>query len=149
MVHHKTGTLDGTQLHRGGAAGSVHDTVGHAFHILTLPSSWILMLVVGFTLPGGDDRTPKNVEDFVADLNLSAVTDEFCGSTMVVDDVLQCVHELLLHFHAKNIGHKGCFTNKELGHFVAAINGGNIRIDSVGGKGLAACLLYTSPSPRD
>ena len=123
------------QPQRGGAAGVVHDAVGHAFHILALTLGRVLVLMVRLTLPGRDDQAPKNVFDLVADLNLGAVVDELGGSATVADDVLECVRGLLFSFHAKNIGHKGCCSNKELGHFVAAINGGHIRVDRVGGDG--------------
>ena len=65
-------------------------------------------------LPIFDEEAKQDVMNFVADLHLGTVADEFGGGTSKGSDVLQGVDELFLCFHTKHICDKGIGPNNNL-----------------------------------
>ena len=46
---------------------------------------WVLLLLVGLTLPVTDAKGAKNIQDFVTDFNLSTVTNQLGRCTTITD----------------------------------------------------------------
>ena len=70
-------------------ASRLHHVSRVALEVFATLFCWVLLLLMGFTLPLTDHEMSENVLDLVADLNLSSVTDEASGGTTFPDDVLQ------------------------------------------------------------
>ena len=72
-----------------------------------MPLSWVLVLLVGFTLPRCD---PVGLEDVlypVADLNLGLIAHQFIHSTIGTNSVLKCIDELAVSFHTIDLRYIG------------------------------------------
>ncbi len=67
---------------------TVKDGVGSGLDSLKMLFSWILVLLMGLTLPAANKNCTKNVLDLFADFNLSMITDELVGCTMFTDVIL-------------------------------------------------------------
>ena len=119
----------------GGRASTVHDSVGHALDVLVFAFSWVLVLLMGFTLPISDDQVAEDVLDATADLHLGTVTDKPRGCTTTTDDILEGVDKSFLGFQGVDITNSGCEADKELGNRYARVNRRGIRVDGVGGNG--------------
>jgi hypothetical protein len=74
-----------------GGTSAVHDGVSHAFDILVLSFSRILMLLMWLALPITNDKVTEDVLDTTTDLHLSTVTDKAGGGPTTADDILQCI----------------------------------------------------------
>jgi hypothetical protein len=61
-------------------SSAVHNGVCHLFDILVLEFSWILMLLMGFTLPVANDEGPEDILDSAADFNLGMVLTSLEGA---------------------------------------------------------------------
>ena len=67
---------------------SIHDGVGPTFEGAVSLCSWILVLVVGLCVPPGAMIHPKDVLNFVGNLNLSIVTNELGPGSPKSDVIL-------------------------------------------------------------
>ena len=110
----------------------------------------VLMLVLGFALPVINDEGAKDFDDSFGDFDSGTVGNELVHSSPFADDIFECVYKLFLGMHSVNINDKGFTTNEDLGHLhpISADSSGGSK-NGVRGNGFIACLLYTSPSPRD
>jgi hypothetical protein len=72
-----------------GGSCAVHNSVRHLFDILGLAFSWILMLLMGFTLPIANDDGPEDILDSAADFDLGTVADKLGGRARALSHVLQ------------------------------------------------------------
>jgi hypothetical protein len=66
----------------------LHNGVRHPFDILVLAFSWVLMLLMRFTLPIANDEGPENVFDSAADFDLGTVADKLGGSATTSNHIL-------------------------------------------------------------
>ena len=117
----------------GGRASMVHDGVGHALDVLVFAFSWVLVLLMGFTLPISDDQVAEDVLDVTADLHLGTVADKPRGYSTATDDILEGVDKSFLGFQGVDITNSGREADKELSNRYARVNCRGIRVDGVGG----------------
>jgi len=122
----------------GRCTGTVHDAVGGGLDSLVATFCRVLLLLVRFTLPVTNDQSAQNVENFVADLHLSAVTDELVGSTSLTDVVFKGVNKLAVSLDAIDISNLSVITNKQNSGSRSIVNGRNISVDNVTCNGLLA-----------
>ncbi len=84
--------------------GGVHRAVDGTFDILPATFGMVLVLVVGFTLPIGNDKGAQNIVSSFADLISTVVTGKFIhGTTTFTYDVFKGVDELLGTVHRKDV----------------------------------------------
>ena len=124
----------------GWGTGAVKDDVGGGFDRLDVSFSRVLVLLMGFTLPGTNVEGAKDVEDPFAGLRLGLVRDESVGSTTVMNDIFKGINKLLLSLHAINISGHGSGANKELSSRLPTKDGWGIREDSVRGEVFIAAV---------
>jgi hypothetical protein len=63
-----------------GRPTAIHNGVSHLFYILVLAFSWILMLLMRFTLPIANDEGPEDILDSAAEFDLGTVADNLEGA---------------------------------------------------------------------
>jgi hypothetical protein len=102
------------------------------------------VLLVWLTLPIGDAEGTENILDLFADLNLRAIADQFCQSSMATKIILKGINKLLFRFHALNVSNVEPSTHKNLGSGLPTIDSGCVRIDSVGGNQLIMAVNIES-----
>jgi hypothetical protein len=81
-----------------GRSCAVHNSVCHPFDILVLAFNWILMMLMGFTLPIANDEGPEDILDSPADFDLGRVANKLGGSAMASNHILQGVDNCLFGF---------------------------------------------------
>ena len=85
-------------------------------------------------MPNRDDKSMKDVLDFVANLNLSTITDQFSHGSPITDVILKGVDELLVGFNSIYIHDVGLGANKKDSSCGAIVYSGNISIDNITGN---------------
>jgi hypothetical protein len=73
------------------------------FQLLNMALTGVLMLVMQFACPGGNEKSTKNILDIVASLSLSIVTDKMGRSITEADIVIQHIHKLSISLHVISI----------------------------------------------
>jgi hypothetical protein len=104
------------------------------FDILVLVFSWVLMLLMGFTLPIANDERPKDILDTAADCDLGTVANKLGGSATASNHILQGVDKCLFGFQGIYITDSGGKTNKKLGNGHTRVNCRDSGVHSAGGK---------------
>ncbi len=113
MVQKEIDVETGQQLLRGGrSVCAIHNNIHAMFQLLNMALTGVLMLVMWFIHPGGNEKRMKNILDMVASLGLNIVTDEMGRSTLEADIVLQSIHKLSISLHAVSIKHSRISTSK-------------------------------------
>ena len=112
-------------------ANTVHDTVGGILDSLPSAFNRVLLLLVWFTLPGFDKERAQDVQNLVANLNLSTITDQFSGCTTLTNVVLQGVDELGVSLNAINICDMGLGAIEDDSSLSTMVNSRGVRIHNV------------------
>ena len=94
------------------------------------------MFTVRSTLPGINGVSTQDIENLVADLELSTVREELIHSAFLADFIFEDVDELLITLHAVDGGVETSDTNEDLGRGSTIINGRGVTVESVSGDGL-------------
>ncbi len=103
-----------------------------AFDIMPATFGMVLVLVLmGFTLPVGNDKGAQNIMSSFADLISTAVTDKFIHGTTFTNDVFKGIDEFLGTVHRKDVNDVWVVTDKDLGTSVT-IDSGDLGYDGVG-----------------
>ena len=118
----------------------VKDHISKLLNCLVTLLSWVLVVLVGFTLPRGDPVGPEDVLYPVADLNLSPVAHQFIHSTMRTNGVFKCIDELAVCFHTIDLCYIGLGAKEELRACRTIVNGRGVSVDCVGGDGFIAMV---------
>ena len=93
---------------------------------------------MGLALPGVDDECAKVLQGLLADLGLSAVTDEFGWGAAAADIFLECAEEFAVCFASICITNLCLGADLKLGAGRSVVNGGCVRVDVVCSDGLVA-----------
>ena len=118
----------------------VKDHISKSLNCLVTLLCWVLVLLVGFTLPRCDPVCPEDVLYPVADLNLSLVTHQFIHSTIRTNSVFKCIDELAVSFHTIDLRYIGLGAKEELRACQTIVNGRGVGIDGVSGDGFIATV---------
>ena len=84
---------------------------------------WVLVLLMRFALPGWDEQSPEDFEDFLADLDGSMITDQFGRGSSVNDVVGQSPGKLSRGLHSVTIQKGGAGANQNIGVEVMVTHG--------------------------
>jgi hypothetical protein len=98
------------------------------------------MMLVGFALPIANTECLQNIQDPVANLDLSAVTDQFGGCTTATHFVKKDVDKLAVSFHAICVAYWRFHPAEELSNGLATVDSGCVRVDCVGGYCLVSSV---------
>jgi hypothetical protein len=128
----------------GGGTGPIKNGVGNKLQHLIPVVTRLLVLLVWLTLPIGDAEGTENILDLFADLNLRAIADQFCQSSMATKIILKGINKLLFRFHALNVSNVEPSTHKNLGSGLPTIDSGCVGIDRVGGNRLIMAVNIES-----
>ncbi len=109
----------------------VKNGVGSSLDSLKVPFSWILVLLMGFTLPASNKKGTKDVLNLFTDFNLSTITDELVRCTTFMDVILQSIDKLLVSHDIIDVTDHGVTSNKELCNSNPTVNGRGIGMDSI------------------
>ena len=71
-----------------GRTNTIHNLVTRVFNCLDASLCRVLLLLVWFALPRTDEECPEDVQYFVTDFDLGAVTDQFVRSSPLTNVVL-------------------------------------------------------------
>ena len=102
--------------------------------------SWVLLLLVGFTLPCPYEEGTEDVQDLVADLHLGPVTDKLVGSSPFPNVVLQSVDKLLICLDTIDICDQRVSAHEEYSRSGTIINSWYISVDEVTCHGFIASM---------
>jgi hypothetical protein len=97
-----------------GGTSAIENRVGDALDVLYASFSTILMLIMWFTLPLGNEQHTANLLDLGASLGFGTVTDELGGRPMESDDIHQRLGEIRFGAKRKHIGDQCVDTHKKL-----------------------------------
>jgi hypothetical protein len=117
-----------------GGSCAVHNSVRHLFDILGLAFSWILMLLMGFTLPIANNEGPEDILDSAADFDLGRVADKLGGGATASNHIQLGVDKCLFGFQGMYITDSGGKANEKLGNGHTRVNCRDIGIHNAGGK---------------
>ena len=118
-------------------AACTHEPVGEALSVTPASFSKILVLEVGFALPGIDHEVPEDIKDAFGDFNRGTVADEFVHGTAFTNDLKKSVDELGIGLHTVDVNDHGFTTDENLYRMdTVGVDGRGVGVNSVGGDGL-------------
>jgi len=106
--------------------GMIKDGVGSGLDSLEMPFGWILMLLMGFTLPAPNKKCTKDVLDLFTDFNLGTITNELVRCSLFPNVILKGIDKLLVSLDPIDITNHRVTANKELCNSNATINSWSI-----------------------
>ena len=96
-------------------SGAVKNTVRGAFDGLVVSFKRVLLLLMGFTLPCGDEQSAEDVFNLLTDFDGGAVTNEATHSSPFADIIFKAIHKFGVSLDTLAIGDSSTTTNKDRG----------------------------------
>jgi hypothetical protein len=130
-VHDKKNVGQDEEPARGVASGTVHDVVGNTLDILPLSFTRILVLFVGFALPGSNVKVVENDVDVFAGLVSGTVGKETIGGSTIMNIALQRVGKFRFGLHFIGVANMSASAKEYLSTGFTAVDGRDIRINTI------------------
>ena len=100
------------------------------------------MLLSRLALPTSDAQRSQNILNFVADLDLCSIADEFGRGSSVLDNVFERVDKLFVRLHSVDVGDERFCSDKELSTCNSRSGRRGIGIDRI--RGDTQKIIYRS-----
>ena len=116
-------------LRRG--AGAVHKDISPGLERVNTTFSRILVLLIGFTLPGADDKGTEEFLGLATSFHFGAISEEATHGSPFTNVVLEGTDKLLFGAHTVGISEEGGMASKDLGHGGTVVDGRDRAKDSI------------------
>ena len=100
MIEYKACIGKSEKPTEGWSPSTIQYFVGIPFDGLNSAFCKVLVLMIRLALPIIDHKTPEDIQNFLADFNLSSVGDEFVHRSPFSDIVFKSVDKLFVRFHS-------------------------------------------------
>ena len=135
VVEEEAGVSEAEKPTESRSTSAIHDAIGGVLDHLEAALGGVLLLLVGFTLPGRDKESTEDGHDLLADVDLGAITEKARGGTACLDVVFKGVHQLLVIFETVDVSDSSVGPHTKRVSSGAIIDSRRVRADNVHGDG--------------